>query len=87
MVKPNTNFDFNIDELAIVEEAMRFRMNRLIRLKNIVKESHTKGIEAEIKNIYKLLGKIHNQKNWYRSKDRFLTTLTHTGDYYEQEPL
>ena len=66
LVKPNTKFDFDVAELDLVENAMKYRMGRLLRRKETVKKDSSKiKIEAEIKQIYTLLGKIHNQKNWY----------------------
>ena len=58
-MKPNTKFDFNVAELEIVESAMKYRMSRLLaRSKTVVKESSRVKIDAEIKHIYTLLGKI-----------------------------
>ena len=72
-MKPNTNFDFNVEELALVEDAMQYRMRRLLaRRKTVIKESSKIKIDKEVKHIYTLLGKIHNQKNWYAPKGVFV---------------
>ena len=71
-MKPNTNFDFDVPELALVEDAMKYRMRRLTaRRESVVKESSKIKIDKEVKQIYTLLGKIHNQKNWFQPTDRF----------------
>ena len=72
-MKPNTNFDFDVPELALVEDAMKYRMRRLTaRRESVVKESSKIKIDKEVKQIYTLLGKIHNQKNWYTPKGVFV---------------
>lgn len=72
-MKPNTNFDFNVEELALVEDAMQYRMRRLLaRRETVVKEGSKIKIDKEVKQIYTLLGKIHNQKVWYNPTDIFV---------------
>jgi len=71
-MKPNTNFDFNVEELALVEESMQYRMRRLLaRRETVVKENSKIKIDKEVKQIYTLLGKIHNQKVWFTTTDKF----------------
>jgi len=71
-MKPNTNFNFNVEELALVEESMQYRMRRLLaRRETVVKESSKIKIDKEVKHIYTLLGKIHNQKVWFAPTDKF----------------
>ena len=71
-MKPNTNFDFNVEELALVEESMQYRMRRLLaRRETVVKENSKIKIDKEVKQIYTLLGKIHNQKVWFTPTDKF----------------
>ena len=54
-MKPNTNFNLNVNDIKIIEEALRTRMG-------VIDDPSIKS------NINELLGKIHNQKNWYRPK-------------------
>ena len=54
MVKPNTKFDLNVKDIALIETALR---------------STKPNTPEEAINIANLLGKIHNQKNWYRPND------------------
>ena len=53
-MKPNTNFKLEVADLELIESALH---NQL-----------AKSSEKDQKNIYELLGKLHNQKNWYRPK-------------------
>ena len=72
-MKPNNNFDFNVEELALVEDAMRYRLRRLTsRRATVVKESSKAKIDAEVAQISSLLGKIHNQKVFYTPKAGFV---------------
>ena len=72
-MKPNTNFNFDVAELSLVEDSMRYRIHRLILQRaTVVKESSKIKIDIEVKQIYTLLGKIHNQKNWYTPKGVFV---------------
>jgi hypothetical protein len=48
-------------------------MRRLLaRRETVVKESSKIKIDKEVKQIYTLLGKIHNQKVWYNPTDIFV---------------
>jgi len=68
-MKPNRNFDFDVSELELVEESMKYRMRRLLaRRETVKKESSKVAIDAEVKVIYALLGKIHNQKVFYNPR-------------------
>jgi len=50
-MKPNTNFELNVKDIEIIENALRCEMRNI----------HIK----KRKEINELLGKIHNQKRWY----------------------
>tara|TARA_R110000787_G_scaffold182169_1_gene294126 strand:- start:73 stop:297 length:225 start_codon:yes stop_codon:yes gene_type:complete len=73
-MKPNRNFDFDVGELALVEDAMRYRVRRLIkRRETVVKDNSREKIDAELKQINQLLGKIHDQKVWFRPTDNYVS--------------
>ena len=57
MVSPNDKFTLTVEDIELIETALRYRMNNCN--------------QPEIKNINRLLGRIHHQKNWYVSKDKF----------------
>ncbi len=75
----NRSFDLDLQELELIEESLRNKLrnlanNRLTHVQSTVKhESELPSvarIDDEIKEINKLLGKLHNQKIWYRPKDK-----------------
>jgi hypothetical protein len=53
-MKPNTKFELNVADLELIESALFHQL--------------TKSDEDRKKTINNLLGKLHNQKNWYRPK-------------------
>jgi len=53
-MKPNTQFKLSVEDIDIIEKALRDYMRN-------VKDTDQREIQ-------KVLGKIHNQKNWYRPK-------------------
>ena len=58
MTKPNTKFELSVKDVRLIEEALREKMNS---------DGNDPEIkQSEKKQITELLGKIHNQKNWYR---------------------
>lgn len=75
MVKPNSNFELSVKDVETIENCLNREINRLSQQKlthiesTIVPEDQldsVKNIDANIKHIHRLLGKLHNQKNWYR---------------------
>jgi hypothetical protein len=52
--KPNTNFELSISDLELIERSLHSFMNS--------------ADYPDQKEISKVLGKLHNQKNWYRPK-------------------
>lgn len=75
MVKPNFNFELSVKDVETIERCLNREMNRLSQQKlthiesTIVPENQldsVKNIDADIKHIHRLLGKLYNQKNWYR---------------------
>ena len=53
-MKPNTQFKLTVEDIDTIEKALRDYMRN-------VKDSDKREIQ-------KVLGKLHNQKNWYRPK-------------------
>jgi hypothetical protein len=67
----NTEFDLNLQELETIEHSMLYRLKRLTtRRLTVKKDSSKKKIDVEAKHIQELLGKIHNQKEWWRPKNK-----------------
>lgn len=58
MVKPNKRFNLDIKDIHLIEMSLRY-----------LHSSDPK----KAKEIQQLLGKIHNQKNWYRPKNNYVS--------------
>ena len=80
-MKPNKNFTLDVKDIELIENALNYQINRLAERRRthvestIVPESKlepVKQIDAEITQIRDLLGRIHNQKTWYRPKHGFV---------------
>lgn len=71
MSKPNTSFKLNIRDIEIIEQALRAKAGR--RGLAIAQGETSKELKLEMHEIQELLGRIHNQKNWYRPKDKFVS--------------
>ena len=70
----NKSFDLNLQELDMIENSMHYRMKRLSsRLLTVKKESSKVTIHRELASINELLGKIHNQKEWYRPSGTYIS--------------
>lgn len=78
MVKPNTSFNLSIRDVKVIEESLQKQVNRLCESRRTAIESTIQPpeniqtvIEADkrIKEIQDLLGRLHNQKNWYRPEE------------------
>jgi len=65
MPKPNTKFELSVDDLEVIETALRTRKKSLS-----AKLAETKASDPALKealtDIHELLGRIHNQKEFYR---------------------
>ena len=73
MAKPNTTFNLNVKDLKLIEDALHSviakRSNDLITASD-AQNSHVDraSAEAEMSEMRDLLGRLHNQKNWFRPK-------------------
>lgn len=63
--KPNTKFELDVNDIRLIEDALRSRLT-LNQLGDPEIAQHERS------KINKLLGKIHNQKNWYRPKGTYV---------------
>jgi len=67
----NKEFQLNLEELEAIEHSMLYRLKRLTTRRLTVKKASSKEkIDVEVKYIQELLGKIHNQKEWWRPKNK-----------------
>lgn len=76
-MRPNTNFELNVRDIEIIENALNHKLNRLSNSRITAVEStiipeekldSVKEIDAEVREVRDLLGRLHHQKVWYRPK-------------------
>jgi hypothetical protein len=68
MNKPNIDrWKFDVDDIYWIEHSLKYRLGRLVQRRETVKKENSKTmIDTEIDIIREVLGKIHNQKHFYR---------------------
>ena len=64
VAKPNYNFKLSVKDIKIIEDALRNKVGR--RAERMMNGEDAKVLQTETKEINDLLGRIHNQKSWYR---------------------
>ncbi len=62
-VKPNKNFKLGIRDIEIIEHALQAKIGR--RAMAIALGETSDQLRTEMREMHELLGRIHNQKNWY----------------------
>jgi hypothetical protein len=74
----NRNFELDVRDIELIEQGLNTKLNKLLtqrqtHIESTIKPVHeldsVKQIDAAVKEIRDLLGRIHNQKIWYRPKD------------------
>ena len=65
MPQYNTNFEINIEELVLIETALNLRKDELAKATTEPDSEQSNEARA----IYELLGRLHNQKTFYRPKN------------------
>jgi|TARA_R110000782_G_scaffold129081_1_gene220660 hypothetical protein len=68
IIKPNNDFTLSVRDIEIIELALNAKISR--RSLSLM-ETPDPQKENELKEMRELLGRIHNQKNWYRPANRF----------------
>ena len=75
----NKNFELDIRDIELIEQGLNLKLSKLSVQRQthidstIVPEAElasVKEIDQQIRELRDLLGRIHNQKIWYRPKDR-----------------
>ena len=64
MSKPNTTFQLSVKDIKMIEEALNNKVAR--RSQRILEGEDPEILQSEAKEIRDLLGRLHQQKNWYR---------------------
>tara|TARA_B100000902_G_C26637727_1_gene587564 strand:- start:80 stop:295 length:216 start_codon:yes stop_codon:yes gene_type:complete len=65
-MKPNTKFNLTVRDIEVIEQALRAKAGR--RGLAIAEGETSPQLKAEMTEIQELLGRIHDQKNWYVPK-------------------
>ena len=73
MAKPNTTFNLDVKDLELIEDALHSviakRSNDLVSAGDAQNATVDRAsAEAEMSEMHDLLGRLHNQKNWFRPK-------------------
>ena len=63
-------FELNTIELELVENALRGELNKTQSLKEGCHDNPKQNTRDKAAALVDLLGSLHNQKNWYRPKNR-----------------
>ena len=66
-MKPNNNFELTVRDIEVIESALRAKAGR--RGLAIAEGNASTQLHEEMRELQQLLGKIHNQKNWYKPSD------------------
>lgn len=67
-MKPNLQFELSIRDIEIIEHALRAKAGR--RGLAIAQGETSPQLRQEMNEIQEVLGRIHNQKNFYRPKNK-----------------
>ena len=79
MTKPNTDFNLGLRDIDMIENALNSVIARRSSILNSIDDdasSNTADISAyreerqEVADLRDLLGRLHNQKNWYRPRTK-----------------
>ena len=63
-MKPNLKFELSVKDMKIIETALQNKLSR--RAERLMQGEDAEILQTEAREIRELLGRLHNQKNWYR---------------------
>lgn len=67
MARPNTQIELTVEDMELIEAALRSRKknlsDKLIEMKQVDED-----VKEDLHTIHDLLGRLHNQKEFYRPK-------------------
>ena len=62
-------FTVNPKEMEVIEKALNHTLSTfLVELHTLPHGAKAEKVRASIREVYELLGSLHNQKNWFRLK-------------------
>ena len=67
-MKPNTQFTLSIRDIEIIERALSAKAGR--RGMRLMRGEDNKQLHEEMREIQNLLGRLHEQKVWYRDNKK-----------------
>ena len=63
------SFKADVSEIAIIEDALNYKLTSCLEeLGSRPERNRVATLKTRVENIHKLLGSLHNQKNWFRPK-------------------
>jgi hypothetical protein len=68
-MKPNNKFELTVRDIELIEQALRAKAGR--RGLAIAQGETSPQLRQEMHELQELLGRIHHQKVWYVTKDKF----------------
>ena len=68
-MKPNTKFNLSVNDIEIIESALRAKAGRR-GMKILTGDGDAEQLKKEAEEIMNLLGRLHQQKIWYRPKEQ-----------------
>lgn len=71
MTKPNFNFELGLDDIELIERSLGDQIKELSK-KHWTHPNESNQHLEKIKEIHELLGRIHNQKIWYRPQKNYV---------------
>ena len=70
-MKPNKKFDIDLRELQIIEGALHQKLHEQLNQQRSYRNRENQiQTELAINEIRNLLGSLHNQKTWFRPRDK-----------------
>ncbi len=69
-MKPNNKFTLTVRDIEIIEQALRAKAGR--RGMSIANGETSDMLKEEMHEIQELLGRLHDQKIWYKPKNKFV---------------
>ena len=69
-MKPNNKFTLTVRDIEIIEQALRAKAGR--RGMSIANGETSDMLKKEMHEIQELLGRLHDQKIWYKPKNKFV---------------
>jgi hypothetical protein len=67
-MKPNLKFELSVEDIDIIEKALTAKAGR--RGMRLMQGEDSEQLKQEMRDIQNLLGRLHEQKVWYRPKQK-----------------